>query len=467
MENSLSHTPSSFYSSNSQPCVFLNNRAHNSSGDDRLEESRYLQFPDTAIKRLENSEVDPDFIQSLQEVYSLGSKCQCCQQLLARYIQLIQKIETLAKKETNILENEGYKLSSSAALLNEPWLESLEAKNPYGLATGIDSTLKTVDVNIASSTRGNVVGGFGSVLSYAGFAGDLPVLLKKSIVYLRMYIALRRYRTELRLPGCFRHFLYAKGDRAGIVYNKVSSSTRKQAFSTRNDLTKAYATCVSKHLYWRASILKLTGSTVAVAGLLLIFISYLITYIDPSIQVAIYGYYLEAAAILFYLLMSVGISAHSKYIDYRASRAENNMAKAEFDIASKNTDENPIELQTIRSFDEDNDAEISLENKTLKTDYEQAVFQRLKWDVNFSFGHLLANLIQEQKQQRHYEEGQHTTVAPCLITDPQGPVYNLLHGVIGLQNYMIGHLMDISNKNPLEGIQQLKDLIYKTKIQRH
>ncbi len=462
--------PSSNYSrrsnSSSQDCVFTHYSDDNSSSNEALAEKRFLNFPNTAIEKIESSEVDPEFIQNLQSIYDLNSNCKCCQNLLTRYIQLVKTLDSLVKKENETLEEEGYKLSANATLLNEPWLESLDAKNPYNLATGIDNTLKTVDANIASSTRGNVVGGFGSVLSYAGFAGDLPVLLKKSVIYLRMYIALKRYSTELKLPGCFRHFLYAKGDRAGIIYNKVSSNARKQAFNSRNDLTKAYSTCITKHLYWRASILKLLGSTVAVAGLLFIFASYIVSYVDPSVQIAIYGYYLEAAAILFYFLMSIGISAHSKYIDYKATKADNNMTKTLYDLDCKNTEENPIHLEAVPDLLNEHETEINLENNTLKTKYQEAVFQRLRWDINFSLAHLLANLIQEQKQKRHYEEGQ-DSAAPCLVTDPQGPVYNLLQGVIGLQNHMIGHLMDVTNKNPLEGIQQLKDLIYKTKIQRH
>jgi hypothetical protein len=458
---------SNFSDSNSQPCVFVHYSDSHHSSTEGLAERRFLNFPNTAIERIESSEVDPSFIQNLQEVYGLESKCECCQDLLKRYIQLVKTLDSLVKKESDTLEKEGYKLSPNAALLNEPWLESLEAKNPYSLATNIDSTLKTVDVNIAGSTSGKVVGGFGSVLSYAGFAGDLPVLLKKSVIYFRMYIALKRYSTELKLPGCFRHFLYAKGDRGGIIYDKVTSSARKQAFKSRNDLTKAYSACIAKHLYWRASILKFLGSTVAVAGLLFIFASYIVSYIDPSIQIAIYGYYLEAAAILFYFLMSIGVSAHSKYIDYRVSKANNNMNRALYALECKNTEENPIDLEAIHDSSNEHEAEINIEKNVLKTAYQEAVFQRLRWDVNFSFGHLLANLIQEQNQKRHYEDGQDSAVAPCHITDPEGPVYNLLQGVMGLQNHMIGHLMDVTNKNPLEGIKQLKDLIYKTKIQRH
>lgn len=441
------------------------------SSNDRLDESRFVQFPDMAVQQVDSSELDPSYIEALQNAYGLGQNCECCQRLLTSYIQLVEKLKTLSKQEEEALKTQGFTFPNPALLIDEPWLESLDAKNPYSLATGIDNTLKTVDTNISGSTREHVVGGFGSVLSYAGFAGELPVLFKKTILYFRMYVALRRYARQLKLPGCFRHFLYARGDKAGLVYEKVTSNARKQAFNTKNEITRAYASCITRHLYWRASALKFMGSAVAIAGLLFIFASYIVSYIDPSLQIAIYGYYLEAAAILFYFIMSMGVAAHGKYIDFRASRTENAMQKAYYDLESKSTEEHPMRLEAIHSSSLQDDPDIELQDSHLKTTYETAVLNRLRWDLNFSLGHLLANLLQEQKQIQGLSnissEGVKESHQPAVIKDPQGSVYNLLHGVIGLQDHSIANLMDITLHHPIDGIQRLKDLIYKTKIQRH
>lgn len=471
------HTPSSYSPSSSphQYNAFLGSRYDDLSSQGTLQESRFVGFPDMAVQQVDSSELDPSYIEALQNAYGLHENCACCQRLLKSYIQLVEKLKALGHQEEDTLKQQGFNLAAKPLLLDEPWLESLDAKNPYSLASGIDNTLKTVDTNISGSTREHVVGGFGSVLSYAGFAGELPVLLKKSIIYFRMYVALRRYTKELRLPGCFRHFLYARGDRAGLIYQKVSGPARKQAFHTKNELTKAYASCITRHLYWRASALKFMGSTVAIAGLLFIFASYIVSYIDPSIQIAIYGYYLEAAAILFYFIMSIGVAAHGKYIDFRASRTENAMQKAFYEIERKSTEEHPILLESVRPsiFPQASEQELEevpnqeLEATILKTTYETAVLQRLRWDLNFSLGHLLANLLQEQKQSQRAVDDSSEGPHAAVIQDAQGPVYNLLHGIIGLQDHSISNLMDVAKHHPAEGIQHLKNLIYKTKIQRH
>ncbi len=467
------HTPSSYSPSSSprQYNAFLGSRYEDLSSQGSLQESRFVGFPDMAVQHIDSSELDPSYVEALQNAYGLHENCACCQRLLKSYITLVEKLKAFGHQEEDTLKQQGFNLASKPPYIDEPWLESLDAKNPYSLATGIDNTLKTVDTHISGSTREHVVGGFGSVLSYAGFAGELPVLLKKSIIYFRMYVALKRYARELKLPGCFRHFLYARGDRAGLIYQKVSSSARKQAFHTKNELTRAYASCITRHLYWRASVLKFMGSAVAIAGLLFIFASYIVSYIDPSIQIAIYGYYLEAAAILFYFIMSIGVAAHGRYIDFRANRTENAMQKAFYEIERKSTEEHPILLEPVHSSTHDQDPDHELEQSILKTTYEEAVLQRLQWDLNFALGHLLANLLQEQKQSQggiplssdDVQEGHQ----PAVIKDPQGPVYNLLHGIIGLQDHSISNLMDVAKHHPAEGIQHLKNLIYKTKIQRH
>lgn len=417
-----------------------------------LEESR-SEFPDLKIA----SSLEMNWSQGgvLQPVCQNPS----CKALQSRYAAIKSIIQ---QTEESLGDNE---IDVTYAPENSLLYAQEEKQSPIEFAKEFESDLSSSLASSGPNPFMQIAGLTGTLLKYVGLLGELASSGQKAVVSVRIYFALRHYINARKIPRqlkSIKHITHLKGDKRGVVYRQSTSTQKKKAIALKTNYTRAYALSIQHHLYWRTKMLEFIGSAIATMGLLVIFASYIVTIFEPDVAIAIYGYYIMIASAVFFCLVSAGNTLSSKYINFYEVKYANQCGKIMYQLTAQHA----IQTEAFLSDSQNpNEAPLSLDDaQKIALDLETAMQNRMQYNLYYALNHLLYHLIKEQKITSSQLDNGESSI---LLTNTEGPIVNFLEAQCGLQPNIIIHAMRTYNQDRAQGIEMLKGLILKTKIQRH